>query len=78
MFGISFPETCLIILIAFLILGPQKIQGFAFNLGKYLGKIKQEFKHFKETRLTDLDDSTFYDAKTEMNKGLGELKDKEQ
>ena len=39
MFGISFLELLVIFVIAFLLLGPEKLQDFAKSLGKFISGI---------------------------------------
>lgn len=73
MFGISFTELLVVLLIAFLIVGPKKMTELAYDLGKWLGKIKAQLKHIKETQIDVFDDSTFYSPTVEMDKSLDEV-----
>lgn len=73
MFGISFTELTVILLLCLIIVGPKRMVELAYELGKWFGKIKQQLKHIKETQIDGFDDSVFYDPKVEMNKPLNEI-----
>ena len=67
MFGLGFTEILLLILIAFLIFGPQQFPTVAKNFIKILNEIKNAFTEVK---------SEFYDIQTEANKQIHEITDK--
>ena len=48
MFGISFLELLVIFVIAFLLLGPEKLQDFAKSLGKFISGINNFFSNIKD------------------------------
>jgi len=73
MFGISFTELSIILLIAFLIVGPKKMTEMAYDMGKWLGKIKEQLRDIKETHIDVFDDSSSYSPNIEMNKSLEEV-----
>ena len=41
MFGISFEELVVILVLAFILFGPQKLPEYAATLGKFLAKVRQ-------------------------------------
>ena len=48
MFGISFLELLVIFVIAFLLLGPEKLQDFAKSLGKFISGINNFSSNIKD------------------------------
>lgn len=74
MFGISFPEFLIILLVMFLVLGPERMAASAYDVGRWVAKAKELITHIRQTHLKDIDTSTFYDAKIELNKSLNDLK----
>ena len=48
MFGISFLELLVIFVIAFLLLGPEKLQDFAKSLGKFIAGINNFSSNIKD------------------------------
>lgn len=73
MFGISSAELLFVLLIAFLIVGPKKMARIAYDVGRWLGKVKSQLKYIKETQFDVFDDSPYYSPKVEMNKSLEEI-----
>lgn len=73
MFGISFAEIAVVLLICFLVVGPKKMTQMAYQLGIWLGQIKEQLKILKETQMDSMKDSVFYEPNVEMNKKLDEL-----
>ena len=53
MFGIGIPEILIILVIALLVLGPQKLPELAKALGKAMGEFKRATRDLRETM--DLD-----------------------
>jgi len=77
MLGVSFTEFILIALVAFLIVGPKRLSGLLYEIGKWLGKIKAEFNYIKETQINNFDDSSLYEPEMDFNKTVDEVKEKE-
>lgn len=73
MFGMSFSEALVILVIGFLVIGPKKMTELAYQAGMWVSKIKQQLKIIKETQFDPMKDSVLYDPKIEMNKPLSEL-----
>lgn len=48
MFGISFSELIVVFIIAFLVLGPEKLQEFAKSLGKFISSINNFSSNIKD------------------------------
>ncbi|MCZ0932325.1 MAG: twin-arginine translocase TatA/TatE family subunit [Oligoflexia bacterium] len=67
MFGLGFTEILLLILIAFLIFGPQQFPTVMKNFIKILNELKSAFTEVK---------SEFYDVQTEADKQFHQIKDK--
>ena len=74
MFGIGVSEIIIVFVASFLILGPKRMQNFAYDLGQALQNFKTSWTEFKHTQFEDFDTSSFYDAKTELNKTLDQIK----
>lgn len=55
MFGIGLPELLVIILIAFLVLGPEKVIGLSRSLGRIAGDLKKKTGELEEKVMSDLD-----------------------
>ena len=75
MFGISFSEFIIIAIALFLIVGPKRMASSAYKIGAWLRVVKTEFFHLKQTHLQDIDMSSFYETKTELNKSLRDMAD---
>jgi len=45
----------------------------AYELGKWLSKVREQIKYIKETKIEGYDDSVYYNPKVEMNKSLDEV-----
>lgn len=73
MLGISFPELIVILIVLFLAVGPARMAEASFQIGKWVGKLKEMAVHVRQTHLKDLDTTSFYDAKTELNQTLRDL-----
>jgi Sec-independent protein translocase protein TatA len=55
MFGIGLPELLVIILIAFLVLGPEKVIGLSRSLGRIAGDLKKKTGELEEKIMSDLE-----------------------
>ena len=49
MFGVGFSEILLILIVAFLLFGPEKLQEFAHSLGEILRVIRKEYSDIKSS-----------------------------
>ena len=67
MFGLGFTEMLLLILVAFLVFGPQQFPIVAKNFVKLLNELKMAFTEVK---------SEFYDVQTETNKQIQQITEK--
>ena len=67
MFGLGFTEILLLLVIAFLIFGPQQFPIVVKNFIKILNELRSAFTEVK---------SEFYDVQTETNKHFYQIKDK--
>lgn len=74
MLGISFAELIVIFIVLFLAVGPTRMAEASFHVGKWVGKLKEMAVHVRQTHLKDLDSTSFYEARTELNKSLNDLK----
>ena len=74
MFGVGFTEILVILIVLFLFVGPKKSLDLAYQMGVWFKKLKNQFQDLKTKELSDWDSSPFYEAKTELNKSLAELK----
>jgi len=75
MFGIGFNEIIIILLIALIVIGPQKLPDIAKALGKGYREFRKAFNDIKdELNIDDEDDEKSYD---EIRK-IGENKKKEE
>lgn len=74
MFGISLAELVVILIMAFLIIGPARLAGFSHALGRGIHKLKDQLEVFKSTRLNDIDTSALYQAKVELDTTLSEMR----
>jgi len=73
MFGLGIPEIVIIMVIALLVLGPQKLPEIAKALGRAMGEFKRATEELRESvnigNLDSLDtstDDTSYEEKLEM------------
>ena len=66
MFGLGFTEILLLVLLAFLVFGPQQFPTVAKNFIKLLNELKAAFTEVK---------SEFYDVQTEANKQIYQIKE---
>lgn len=64
MFGLGFTEMLLLILVAFLVFGPQQFPIVAKNFVKILNELKMAFTEVK---------SEFYDVQTEADKQIQQI-----
>jgi TatA/E family protein of Tat protein translocase len=55
MFGIGFPELLVILLIAFLVLGPEKVIDLSRSLGRMAGDLKKKTGELEERVLSELE-----------------------
>lgn len=73
MLGISFTEFIVILIVIFLAVGPARMAQASFHVGKWVGKLKEMAVHIRQTHLQDMDTTSFYEARTELNKSLKDL-----
>lgn len=73
MLGISFPEFIVILIVLFLVVGPTRAAEASYHIGKWVGKLREMLVQIRQTHLKDLDTTSFYEAKTELNKSLNDL-----
>ena len=74
MFDIGFSELFMILVIALIVVGPERLPGFAKKIGRYVGKAKKTFENVKREVQSELETE-------ELNKRLAEnniLKDTKQ
>jgi Sec-independent protein translocase protein TatA len=53
--GIGFPELIVVLLLAGLVMGPQRIRFVARNLGRYLARFQKTYRQFSRQLLAELD-----------------------
>ncbi|MDE0092808.1 MAG: twin-arginine translocase TatA/TatE family subunit [Oligoflexia bacterium] len=66
MFGLGLTEILLLVLLAFLVFGPQQFPIVARNFIKFLNELKDAFTEVK---------SEFYNVQTEVDKQIYQIKD---
>lgn len=74
MFDIGFSELFMVLVIALIVVGPERLPGVAKKIGRYIGKAKRTFENVKREVQSELDTE-------ELNKRLAEnniLKDTKQ
>lgn len=74
MFDIGFSEMFMVLVIALIVIGPERLPGFAKKIGKFIGKAKRSFENVKREVQSELETE-------EINKRLAEnniLKDTKQ
>ncbi len=75
MFGIGIPEILIILVVALLVLGPQKLPELAKALGKAMGEFKRATRDLRETMDLDNLDVTDSSSKEKDKKEEEEPKD---
>lgn len=73
MLGISFAEFIIIVIAAFLIIGPTRLESSSRELGRFIRRCKDHLSEIKTTHLKDIDTTAFYEAKVELGKSLSEI-----
>jgi len=81
MFGLGMPEILLILAIALIVIGPQKLPDLAKTLGRAMGEFKKSAQDFKrsidvETTVKDIKDINL--PKTDLKDILKEANTKEE
>ena len=81
MFGLGMPEILLILAIALIVIGPQKLPDLAKTLGRAMGEFKKTAQEFKrsidvETTVKDIKDINL--PKTDLKDILKEANTKEE
>jgi len=72
MFGIGMPEMLLILAIALIVIGPNKLPDLAKSLGRAFAEFKRATSELKES--LEIDDADLKDIKTSFNDMRDELK----
>lgn len=81
MFGLGMPEILLILAIALIVIGPQKLPDLAKTLGRAMGEFKkaaQEFKRSIDVETTIKDIKDIHLPKTDLKDILKEVNVKEE
>ena len=65
MFDIGFSEIFMILVIALIVIGPERLPGVANKIGRYIGKAKRTFENVKREVQSELETE-------ELNKRLAE------
>lgn len=65
MFDIGFSEMFLVLVIALIVIGPERLPAVARTLGRFIGKAKRSFETVKQEVQSELDSA-------ELNKRLAE------
>jgi sec-independent protein translocase protein TatB len=65
MFDIGFSEVFMILVIALIVIGPERLPGVAKKIGRYIGKAKRTFENVKREVQSELETD-------ELNKRLAE------
>ncbi len=55
MFDIGFSEMFLILVIALVVIGPERLPGVARKIGRFIGKARRSFEHLKREISSELD-----------------------
>jgi sec-independent protein translocase protein TatB len=74
MFDIGFSEMFMVLVIALIVIGPERLPAFAKKVGRFIGKAKRSFENVKREVQSELETE-------ELNKRLAEnniLKDTKQ
>ena len=75
MFGIGLPELILIMAVALIVIGPQKLPDLARSLARALGEFKKATREFKDTIEIDPSLSEVKKAFDELNSDIRETID---
>lgn len=70
MLGIGMPELIVIIVIALIVIGPEKLPGLAKTLGRMFGELKKATNEFKDTMEVE-------SKMTEVKKAFEDINEKE-
>lgn len=73
MFNIGFEELILILLVAFVIVGPKDLPKVARAIGRFVRMLKQMFEDFKEETGLDETLSELEDTSRDLNKTMREI-----
>ena len=85
MFDIGFSELFMILVIALIVIGPERLPSVAKKVGRYVGKAKRTFENVKREVQSELEteelnkrlaeNNILKDAKDDLNEIKEELKD---
>lgn len=85
MFDVGFSELFMIMVIALIVIGPERLPGVAKKVGRYIGKAKRTFENVKREVQSELEteelnkrlaeNNILHDTKKDLTEISDELKD---